>query len=753
MINKTFIKSSLVAITVSLFLNCSTKNIANSTYEKDINALLSKMTLDEKIGQTNLRGTSSRVKGPLPQELKDAVRKGNVGAFLNVMNTEYVDELQKIAVEESPNKIPLIFGRDVIHGFKTIFPIPLALAATWDAQIAESSSRVAAYEASSLGIRWTFAPMLDIARDSRWGRIAESPGEDTYLAAVLGKAYIEGFQGKDMTDPTTMAACAKHFIAYGAAIGGRDYNSVDISEPLLRNVYLPPFKAALDAGAATVMTSFNEVNGIPASGNQFILKQVLRNELKFDGFVVSDWESTLEMIAHGYASDEKHAAELSAVAGMDMEMTSKTYEKHLKELIKEGKVSEKELNAFVKNILRVKFRLGLFKTPYRPKDHTGNYYDPNHLAEAKKAAVKSTVLLKNNNKILPIALATKVALIGPLANAPHDQLGTWSFDGEKDHSVTPLQAFTNAKANFTYAQGLTHSRDYTTKGFEEAIAAAKNSEVILFFGGEESILSGEAHSRANIDLPGAQEQLIKELAKTGKPIVLVIMAGRPITITKIIDELAGVLMAWHPGTMGGEALQEIIYGIQEPGGRLPVSWPKTAGQLPYFYNHTNTGRPADSDSFVQMDAIPVGAWQSSLGNDSHYLDIGFTPHFPFGYGLSYTSFKYENVSISKEIINFNENLTINFSITNTGDRDGNEIAQLYLQDEVGSITRPVKELKRFQHVFLKKGETKQLTFTISAEDLKFVNHKMIDAAEEGKFNLWVGENSATGLKASFYLKK
>jgi beta-glucosidase len=745
----------LLLITVNI-LSCKknkkTSFVNDTTHEAKIEALLSKMTLEEKIGQTNLRGVSSRATS-LPTDLKESVRKGNVGAFLNIMNLEYVDELQRIAVEESPNGIPLIFGRDVIHGFKTLFPIPLGLAATWDAKIVEKSSEIAAFEASGAGIRWTFAPMLDIARDSRWGRIAESPGEDPYLATVLGAAYIKGFQGDDLSSPYRMAASAKHYIAYGAAIGGRDYNTVDISEQLLRNVYLPPFKAAIDAGSATVMSSFNEINGIPATGNEFLLKDVLRDELQFDGFVVSDWDSVIEMVAHGYASDEKHAGELAAKAGLDMEMTSQAYENHLKELIEEKKISVEELNEFVRNILRIKFRLGLFKNPHRNKEHTGNFYAKDHLKEAKKAAIESTVLLKNKNSILPISEKTNVAIIGPLANAPHEQLGTWSFDGEKEHTNTPLNAYQDTNTNFKFAKGLDYSRDTSKKGFKEAINIAKKSDVILFFGGEEAILSGEAHSRANIDLPGIQEELINELAKTGKPIVLVIMAGRPITITNIIDKTDAVLMAWHPGTMGGEALYEIINGIKSPEGRLPVSWPKTAGQLPYFYNHKNTGRPADSTNYIPMDKIPVAAWQSSLGNKSHYLDVGFTPHFPFGYGLTYTSFKYSDVSISKKDINFNEDLEVKFSITNTGKKAGKEIAQLYIQDVVGSITRPVKELKRYQHVSLKSGETKEVIFKISSKDLEFVNHKLIKVAEEGVFNLWVGPNAAQGLKTSFSIKK
>ncbi|MEO1029983.1 MAG: glycoside hydrolase family 3 N-terminal domain-containing protein [Bacteroidota bacterium] len=756
---KNSITYSLISLTLLFCLACKkdTKSTEVSSpqdqnMEFKIDSILSKMTLEEKIGQTNLRGTSSRVKGSLPETLKTAVRNGEIGAFLNVMNLDYVKELQKIAVEESPNGIPLIFARDVIHGFKTIFPIPLGLAASFDENIAKTSSEIAAFEASSAGIRWTFAPMLDISRDSRWGRIAESPGEDPYLASILGKAYIEGFQGEDLSSPIRMAACAKHFIGYGAAIGGRDYNTVNMSEPLLRNVYLPPFQAAIHSGAATVMTSFNEVNGIPVTGNTFLLKDVLRDELNFNGFTVSDWDSTVEMIAHGFAKDEKHVAELAANAGLDMEMNSKAYEHHLKDLIKEGKVSESQLNEMVKHILRVKFRLNLFEKPYIPENHNGNLYAEPHLAESKRAAIKSTVLLKND-KILPLSNTTKVAVIGPLAHQPHEQLGTWTFDGEKAHTITPIDAFKKANIKFNFVEGLSYSRDQSKENFNTAINAAKSADIILFFGGEEAILSGEAHSRSQLNLPGAQEELLKELAKTGKPIVLVIMAGRPITMTNIIDDVDAVLMAWHPGTMGGEALHDIIFGFSEPGGRLPVSWPKNAGQLPYFYNHKNTGRPAEVDQFVQMDSIPIGAWQSSLGNDSHYLDIGYTPQFPFGYGLTYTYFNYENMSVSKDSIGFDEHLKISASITNTGQRYGTELVQLYVQDVVGSITRPIRELKGFEHVELKPGETKTVTFTISSEDLKFVNSKMVDAAEEGRFNAWIGPNASSGLRSSFYLKQ
>jgi beta-glucosidase len=723
----------------------------NDPYAEQIEALLSKMTLEEKIGQTNLRGTSSRSR-ELSEELKESVRKGHVGALLNVMNTEFVDELQQIAIEESPNKIPLLFGRDVVHGFKTVFPIPLGLAASWDTEAVKKGSRIAAMEASSVGIRWTFAPMLDISRDSRWGRIAESPGEDPYLASLLGKAYVEGFQSDSLNDPTSLAACAKHYIGYGAAEGGRDYNTTIISDPLLRNVYLPAFQTAIDAGAATVMTSFNEINGVPATGNSFLLKDVLRGELNFNGFVVSDWDSSVEMIAHGYAKDEKHVAELTANAGLDMEMNSKAYEHHLKTLIEEGSLSEAQIDDFVRNILRIKFQLGLFDNPHRDKNREADFYHKEHLEAAKQAAIQSTVLLKNET-LLPLKSSTKVALIGPLADAPHDQLGTWAFDGDQNHTVTVLDAFKNSNSNFRYAQGLTYSRDQSKKQFRKAITTAKSADVIVFVAGEEAILSGEAHSRSQTHLPGAQEALIKELAKTGKPIVLILMAGRPITLTNILPNIHAVLMTWHPGTMGGEAIHEILFGKEEPQGRLPITWPINAGQSPIYYNHKNTGRPANDQDYVAMNDIPIGAWQSSLGNDSHYLDIGFRPQWPFGYGFGYTQFEYKNLQISKDTLGFDEQLIIKASITNTGARAGKETVPFYVQDVVGSITRPVRELKGFEQVSLKSGESKEVTFVLSSEDLKFTNHQGVYAAEEGDFNLWIGSHSATGLKKSVYLKK
>jgi len=721
--------------------------------EKKIDSLLSTMTMVEKIGQTSLRGTSSRVK-TLPDELKQAVREGRIGSVINVLDRNNVDELQRIAVKESPHKIPLLIGRDVIHGYKTIFPIPLGQAATWNPDIIERGASIAADEASTNGIRWTFAPMLDISRDPRWGRIAESAGEDPYLTSVLGQAYIKGFQGNDMSAPNKIASCAKHFVGYGAAEGGRDYNSTIIAENILRDVYLKPFKAAVDAGAATVMASFNDINGVPASGNKFILKNILRDEWKFKGFVVSDWNGVTEMIVHGYCADPKEAAYKAANASLDMEMTSTSYENNLADLIKEGKISERQLNEMVRNILRVKFALGLFNAPYVDRSRDANILSEQHRAAAKEAAIQSMVLLKNEKNILPLAKsAIKIALTGPLANAPHEQMGTWIFDGKDADAVTPYFSLQKEFGNnLLFAPTLAYSRDRSTVGFAETLAAVKKADVILFFGGEESILSGEAHSRSDLNLPGAQEQLIKELKKTGKPIVLVIMAGRPITIGNIINDVDAIIMAWHPGTMAGPAIADVLTGRASPSGRLPLTWPKSVGQIPIYYNHYNTGRPATSKSFVQLDSIPVGAWQSSLGNTSHYLDIGFTPQYPFGYGLQYTTFEYSNIKLSGAEIPMTGTVSVSATIINTGKYTGTEVVQLYVQDLVGDVVRPMKELKGFKRITLNAGQKQVVEFTLKAEDLSFHNQEMKAVTEPGKFKVWIGQNANEGLETSFVIK-
>lgn len=743
-------KIIVFVLAVYLFSSCSDNpKSAQSRIEQQVDSVLSKMSLEEKIGQTALRGTSSRGSG-LSDEIKQQVREGKIGAMLNVKNPVHIKELQTIATEESPNGIPLIFARDVIHGFKTIFPIPLGQAASWNTDLVEQGSRIAAIEASSRGIRWTFAPMIDIARDPRWGRIAESPGEDPFLASMISKASVVGFQGESLSDPSSMMACAKHFAGYGAAVGGRDYNSAIIHDELLYNVYLPPFEAAVEAGAGTFMTSFNELNGVPATGNQFLLDHILRKQWGFDGFVVSDWNSVIEMIPHGYAADEKEAALKAGLAGMDMEMTSTAYSDHLEQLLKEGLLDTEAIDEMVRNILRIKFKMNLFENPHFEDNEVA--YLPKHLEAAQTAATESMVLLKNEG-VMPIDINEKIALIGPLANAPHEQLGTWTFDGEKDHTITPLASLKENYPNqIHYASGLTHSRDKSRKGFAEAMQAARQSDVIVFIGGEEAILSGEAHSRANIDLPGAQEELIKELSKLNKPLILVIMAGRPITLGNIIGDVDAILMAWHPGTMGGPALADLLCGRVSPSGRLPVTWPRSVGQVPIYYNHKNTGRPASEESYVGIDDIPVGAWQSSLGNESHYLDDGFTPLFPFGYGLTYSKIDYGNITINKNEFSKGDALEVSFALTNSGDVAASEVVQYYFQDVSASITRPVRELIGFDKVSLEAGESKEVTFLLPIEELSYYNGSGESILEPGEFNFWVAPNAQEGEKVSFVVR-
>ena len=714
--------------------------------EKQVEALLGKMTLQEKIGQMNQLSPF----GP-PEEIAGQIRNGEVGSLLNITDPAIVNQIQKVAVEESRLGIPLLMSRDVIHGYKTIFPIPLGQAATFNPQIVQDGARVAAIEASADGIRWTFAPMIDISRDPRWGRIAESCGEDPYLSSVMGVAMVKGFQGDSLNDPTSIAACAKHFIGYGAAEGGRDYNSTFIPERQLRNVYFPPFEAAAKAGCATFMTSFNDNDGIPSTGNSFILKDVLRDEWKYDGMVVTDWASTAEMISHGFCKDEKEAALKSVDAGIDMEMVSGTFIRHLEELVKEGKISEAAINNAVRNILRLKFRLGLFDNPYVNTDQHVKYA-PEHLAKAKEAAEQSVILLKNDRETLPFTDKIRtIAVVGPLADAPHDQMGTWVFDGEKIHTPTVLAALKEMygdKVQFIYEPGLGYSRDKNTGNITKAVSAATRADAVLVCVGEESILSGEAHSLADLHLQGAQSELITALAKTGKPLVTVIMAGRPLTIEQEVNQSDAVLYAFHPGTMGGPAIADLLFGKVAPSGKTPVTFPKMVGQIPVYYAHNNTGRPASRQETL-IDAIPLEAGQTSLGCTSFYMDAGFDPLFPFGYGLSYTTFGYDNLQLPTDKLAANGTLEISFDLTNTGKYDGTEVVQLYVQDIFGSVTRPVKELKGFQRVSLKQGEKKTVTFSLPVKELAFWNIDMQKVVEPGEFNLWIGPNSTEGLQTTF----
>lgn len=733
-----------VALAASL-MGCSQPQDKNTEIENKVETLLHKMTLEEKLGQMNQLSPWDF------EDLAKRVRKGEVGSILNVVNPEEVNKIQKIAVEESRLGIPLIVSRDVIHGYKTIFPIPLGQAATFNPEIAEQGARIAAIEASADGIRWTFAPMIDVARDPRWGRIAESCGEDPYLNAVMGTAMIKGYQGDSLNDPTAIAACAKHFVAYGAAEGGRDYNSTFIPERVLRNVYLPPFKAAADAGCATFMTSFNDNDGVPSTANSFVLKDVLRKEWKYDGMVVTDWASALEMVNHGFCTDGKDAAEKSVNAGVDMEMVSETFIQNLKQSIAENKVSIETIDNAVRNILRLKFRLGLFDNPYVVTPQTVKYAEK-HLQTAKTAAEQSVILLKNENQTLPFTDKIKtLAVIGPMADAPYEQMGTWVFDGEKEHTQTPLAAIKEMygdRVKVLFEKGLDYSRDKNTTGIARAVNAARQADAVVVFVGEESILSGEAHSLANLNLQGAQSQLIKELAATGKPVVTVVMAGRQLVIADEVKVSDAMLYSFHPGTMGGPAIADILFGEVNPSGKTPVTFPRMSGQVPIYYAQHKTGRPANPTEML-IDEIPVEAGQTSVGCRSFYLDAGNSPLFPFGYGLSYTTFEYSNLSLASDKLTAQDTLSISFTLKNTGKYDGTEVVQLYVQDKVGSVTRPVKELKRFQRVTLKAGESTQVSLNLPVSELAFWGYDMNYTVEPGDFTLWVGSNSAEGLTKDF----
>lgn len=733
-----------VALAASL-MGCSQPQDKNTEIENKVETLLHKMTLEEKLGQMNQLSPWDF------EDLAKRVRKGEVGSILNVVNPEEVNKIQKIAVEESRLGIPLIISRDVIHGYKTIFPIPLGQAATFNPEIAEQGARIAAIEASADGIRWTFAPMIDVARDPRWGRIAESCGEDPYLNAIMGTAMIKGYQGDSLNDPTAIAACAKHFVAYGAAEGGRDYNSTFIPERVLRNVYLPPFKAAADAGCATFMTSFNDNDGVPSTANSFVLKDVLRKEWKYDGMVVTDWASALEMVNHGFCTDGKDAAEKSVNAGVDMEMVSETFIQNLKQSIAENKVSIETIDNAVRNILRLKFRLGLFDNPYVVTPQTVKYAEK-HLQTAKTAAEQSVILLKNENQTLPFTDKIKtLAVIGPMADAPYEQMGTWVFDGEKEHIQTPLTAIKEMygnKVKVIFEKGLEYSRDKNTAGIARAVSTARQADAVVVFVGEESILSGEAHSLANLNLQGAQSLLIKELAATGKPVVTIVMAGRQLAIADEVKVSDAMLYSFHPGTMGGPAIADILFGKVNPSGKTPVTFPRMSGQVPIYYAQHKTGRPANPTEML-IDEIPVEAGQTSVGCRSFYLDAGNSPLFPFGYGLSYTTFEYSNLSLASDKLTAQDTLSISFTLKNTGKYDGTEVVQLYVQDKVGSVTRPVKELKRFQRVTLKVGESTQVSLSLPVSELAFWGYDMNYTVEPGDFTLWVGTNSAEGLTKDF----
>jgi beta-glucosidase len=726
---------------------------SDAMLERRIAALLERMTLPEKIGQMNQVHAGGEV---VDGALQEGIRAGRVGAVLNVVDPDTVDALQRVAVEESRLGIPLLVGRDVIHGFRTVLPIPLGQAATFDPGIVRQGARIAALEAAAAGVNWTFAPMIDIARDPRWGRIAESLGEDPCLASVLGVAMVEGFQGDDLAAPGAIAACAKHFAGYGAAESGRDYATTNIPEHELRNVYLPPFRAAVDAGVATLMTSFSDLNGVPATANSFLVRQVLRREWGYRGFVVSDWGSIPQLAVHGLTAGDADSAREAATAGVDMDMAGGVYAAQLARLVEEGRVGLDVIDAAVAGILRVKFRLGLFERPYVGSRKVPAIAPGERLRVAKQAALESVVLLKNDAGTLPLSKSNtrSIAVIGPLADESYEQLGTWIFDGDPALSVTGLQGLRDLVGDHVeirYARGLETSRSRSAAGFYEALEAARASDAVILFIGEESILSGEAHSRADIGLPGAQARLVRLLRETGTPVIAVIMAGRPLVLTDVIDDLDAVLFAWHPGTMGGAALADLLFGVESPSGKLPATFPRAVGQIPIYYNQKNGGKPPSPQTAVLIDDIPVRAPQTSIGNTSYHLDAGYRPLYSFGHGLSYTTFEYSNLRLDRPALRIGEALTVSVDLSNTGRVAADEVAQLYVRDLVGNVTRPVRELKAFQRVRLTPGATVTVSFRLGSDDLAFFGRDNKRIVEPGEFHLWAGGSSEGGLHAAFRL--
>jgi beta-glucosidase len=724
----------LIPLLVSLLMPALAQS-ARDDIERKIEALLAEMTLEEKLGQ--LQQLDGEANGNYRPEHVEMIRKGLLGSTLNVRGAKRTNELQRVAMEESRLKIPLLFGFDVIHGYRTIFPVPLGLAASWDPAAVERAASIAAAEAAAAGIRWTFAPMVDIARDPRWGRIVESPGEDPYLASVMARAQVLGFQGTDYSAPDRVVACAKHFVAYGAAEGGRDYNTTDVSEWTLREVYFPPFKAAVEAGVGTIMSAFNDLNGVPASANPFTLTRVLRGEWKFDGFVVSDYEAVRELINHGLAADEAEAAESALNAGVDMEMVSRLYNKHGRQLVKEGRVSLATINEAVRRILRIKFRLGLFANPYTEEERERTHLaSKTHLEAAREIAARSMVLLKNQGDILPLSKNLKsIAVIGPLADSQKDMLGSWSGDGRPDTAVTLLagiRAKVSPSTKVTYAKGCEIEGD-STDGFQQAVRIARAADVVIVAVGESAQMSGEASSRTCLDLPGRQLDLVRSLKATGKPVVVVLMNGRPLTIRWIAENVPAILEAWFAGTQAGNAIADVLFGDVNPGGKLPVTFPLIVGQVPIYYNHKNTGRPAD----------PKNKYTSK------YLDAPVAPLFPFGYGLSFTQFRLMNLQLSTNRIRPGEQLKVSIEVENVGKRTGDEVVQLYIRDVAASRTRPVKELKGFERITLRPAQKQRVEFALGPDHLGFYNREMRFVVEPGTFKVYVGTNSVEGLEASF----
>ncbi len=742
-----------IAFLVVASLQVTAQTSRDEKMKTFIDALMKKMTLEEKIGQLNLPGAGDITTGLASNsDIGKKIRDGQVGGLFNIKSVSKIRSVQKVAVEESRLKIPMIFGMDVIHGYETEFPIPLALSCTWDMGLIEKSARIAAQEASADGINWTFSPMVDIARDPRWGRIAEGSGEDVYLGSAIAKAMVKGYQGNDLSKNNTIMACVKHYALYGAAEAGRDYNTTDMSRVRMYNEYLPPYKAAVDAGAGSVMTSFNEVDGIPASANKFLMTDVLRTQWGFKGFVVTDYTAVSEMVAHGIG-DLQTVSARALMAGVDMDMVSEGFLTTLKKSLKEGKVARSQIDLACRRILEAKYKLGLFDDPYRYCDEqrakTEIFTDANRKA-AREIAAQSFVLLKNQDNILPLKKKGTIALIGPLADSKENMVGTWSVAADFKKAVSVMEGIKSAvgsNASIVFARGaniVTDSlldsrisvfgkptgRDNRTESelIAEALQAAGQADVIIAALGESAEMTGESSSRSDISLPENQQELLKALLKTGKPVVLVLFTGRPLAIKWENENTPAILNVWFGGTEAGNAIADVLFGDVNPSGKLSTTFPQNVGQVPLYYNHKNTGRP-----------LPDGQWFQKFR--SNYLDVSNDPVYPFGYGLSYTTFNYSEVTLSTASPRGNQTVTASVKVTNTGQRDGKEVVQLYIHDVVGSITRPVKELKGFQKIDLKAGETKTISFNIRTKDLKFYNSNLKYDWEPGDFEIMIGGNS------------
>ncbi|MGI9166581.1 MAG: beta-glucosidase BglX [Pyrinomonadaceae bacterium] len=766
------IRLPLILVLVLLFLIAPASHShsqAPKDVEKQIDVLLAKMTLSEKLGQ--LQQLDGEANGNFRPEHREMIRKGLLGSTLNVRGAARTNELQRVAMEESRLKIPFLFAFDVIHGYRTIFPVPLGEAASWDPAAAELSASIAAKDAAAAGVRWTFAPMVDIARDARWGRIVEGAGEDPYLGVAMARARVRGFQGTDYSAPDKIVACAKHWVAYGAAEAGRDYNTVDMSEMMLREIYFPPFKAAVDAGVGTFMSAFNDLNGVPTSANPFTLTNVLRDEWKFDGIVVSDYESVRELLNHRIAADEQGAATAALSAGVDVEMVSRLFNKHGPDLLKASKLTMMQIDEAVKRVLRIKLRLGLFERPYvdetRERSETLN---AEHLAAARRVSARSLVLLKNERATLPLNKSIRtIAVVGPLADSPKDMLGSWTGDGRAEDAVTLLdgiKARVSPQTKVLYAKGVAiegkgvtgnidapspsasnaggtnvaqtrdQARNSTTPtgpdSFAEAVKVAQAADIVVIAVGESAEMSGEAASRTSLDLPGRQSELVQAVHATGKPYVVVLMNGRPLTINWIAENSPAILETWFAGTQGGHAIADVLFGDVNPSGKLPVTFPRAVGQLPLYYNHKTTGRPPTDQKYT-----------------SKYLDVPVTPLFRFGHGLSYTQFKTSDLRKSAESISPDGTVTVSVEVENTGTRPGDEVVQLYINDVTASVTRPVKALKGFQRITLQPGEKKRVEFKLAPEHLGFYDPRMRFVVEPGEFKVMVGPNSFDVIETSF----